>query len=126
LSAGCASKRALFREGRFLIHNSPLNALKPAGIALTSDAAQVAGLGRIYFGTSFSPRIFADRPGLGGIRKHERQGVHHVVLDYSLFILLYLDSTYAAEKNWFVPGFPKTLLDVHKQLAASIAFALRS
>jgi hypothetical protein len=63
LSAGCASKRALFCEGRFLIHNSPLNALKPAGIALTSDAAQVAGLGRIYFGTSsrheFS-RIAAD------------------------------------------------------------------
>jgi hypothetical protein len=126
LSAGCASKRALFREGRFLIHNSPLNALKPAGIALTSDAAQVAGLGRIYFGTSFSPRIFADRRGLGKIHKHERPGVHHLVLDYSLFILLYLDSTYAAEKNWFVPGFPKTLLDVHKQLAASIAFALRS
>jgi hypothetical protein len=61
-----------------------------------------------------------------GKYKHERQGVHHLVLDYSLFILLYLDSTYAAEKNWFVPGFPKTLLDVHKQLAASIAFALRT
>jgi len=68
-------------------------------------------------------RIDADRRGLGKILKHERQGVHH--LDYSLFILLYLDSTYAAEKNWFVPGFPKTLLDVHKQLAASIAFAHR-
>jgi hypothetical protein len=62
----------------------------------------------------------------GKIHKHERQGVHHLVLDYSLFILLYLDSTYAAEKIWFVPGFPKTLLDVHKPLAASIVFALRT
>jgi hypothetical protein len=27
-----------------------LNVVKPVGVALTSDAAQVAGLGRIYFG----------------------------------------------------------------------------
>ncbi|HYM07366.1 MAG TPA: hypothetical protein VEU11_12465 [Terriglobales bacterium] len=31
------------------LHISPFNAVKPADIALTSDAAQVAGLGRIYF-----------------------------------------------------------------------------
>jgi hypothetical protein len=31
------------------LHNLPLNAVKPVGVALTSDAAQVAGLGRIYF-----------------------------------------------------------------------------
>jgi hypothetical protein len=35
-----------------------LNTVKPADIALTSDAAQVAGLGRIYFALlchGFSP-----------------------------------------------------------------------
>ena len=45
-------------------HTSPLNAVKPAGVALTSDAAQVAGLGRIlfldFFGHGFS-RIRTDQ-----------------------------------------------------------------
>jgi hypothetical protein len=104
-------------------HISPFNPVKPVDIALTSDAAQVAGLGRIYFavlGHRFS-RIHTDQPenliiipGAGLI----------VTLDNSLFVLLYWLSTYAAEKILFVSSFPKRPRDVHKRLAASISFAL--
>jgi len=58
------SKRALLRECGFLNSRFTANAVKPAGAALTSDAAQVAGLGRIlfldFFGHGFS-RIRTDQ-----------------------------------------------------------------
>jgi hypothetical protein len=61
---GVPDKRALLRERGFSGRSSPLDAVKPAGVALTSNAAQVAGLGRILFldglGHGFS-RIYTDR-----------------------------------------------------------------
>ena len=51
---------------------------------------------------------------------------HQLTLENSLFVLLYWLSTYAAEKNLFVSSFPKILRDVHKDVEASIGFALQS
>ena len=48
LQGGPANGRS-FGSAVSWIHASPLNAVKPADVALTSDAAQVAGLGRILF-----------------------------------------------------------------------------
>jgi hypothetical protein len=64
---GVPDKRALLRERGFSGRSLPLDAAKPAGVALTSNAARVAGLGRILFldvlATDFlrSTRIEKDR-----------------------------------------------------------------
>jgi hypothetical protein len=99
--------------------------VEPVGGALTSNAAQVAGLGRIYFGLhsryGFS-RIDTDRHGSGRVRRNERR------TNLLLIIRFLFSYTYAARmrpKKSVVPGFPKTALGVHKHLAASIAFAPR-
>jgi hypothetical protein len=103
-------------------HISPLKAVKPVDIALTSNAAQVAGLGRIFIGL-ICVRLFSDS------RESELTTVTFrppfiLTLDNSLFVLLYWLSTYAAEKIRVVSSFPKVPRDVHKRRAASIAFAI--
>ena len=48
------------------LHISPLNTVKPVDIALTSNAAQVAGLGRIFIGLCLrlSPDRTRKRPAI--------------------------------------------------------------
>jgi hypothetical protein len=99
--------------------------VKPAGVALTSNAARVAGLGRVYFellGHGFS-RIRTDR---SPTHHHQSQSL----TEYRILIIRFLFSynclsTYAAEEILIVPGFPTMLRDVHKRIEARIGFALQ-
>ena len=59
-SQGAPANFRSFGSAVSRIHASPLYAVIPVDVALTSNAAQVAGLGRIYFWTSW-PRIRTDR-----------------------------------------------------------------
>jgi hypothetical protein len=102
----------------------PLNAVKPVCVALTSNAAQVAGLGRIYF-VLFSPKIFRGLARIKATPTVTPTAGTILILDNSLFVLLYWPCTYAAEKILFVSSFPKLLRDIHKRLAANIGFALQ-
>ena len=106
---------------RFTLHH--LNVMKLQAWRLRSNAAQVAGLGRIYFVLLChgSSRIHTDKsqtstPGL--------QPFLHLIIR---FLFSYTDnSTCVAEKNGFVFRFPKALSDIHKSPGLSIAVALRT
>jgi hypothetical protein len=100
-------------------HISPLKAVKPVDIALTSNAAQVAGLGRIFI-ELFCLRRFLPRKRTC----YHTRAAFILTLDNLLFVLLYWVSTYAAEKIRVVSSFPKMPRDVHNRVAASIAFAI--
>src|SRR6266446_6929866 len=47
-------------------------------------------------------------------------------LDYSLFVLLYWESNYAAGKNQFGRRFPNPFYGIHKSIATNIGLTLRS
>ena len=90
-------------------------------MALTSNAAQVAGLGRIYFELLVAD--FADLRRINPLTPEASTISSRLIIR---FLFPILESKYATEKNRFVPDFPKTLSNVHKHLATSIAFAFRS
>jgi hypothetical protein len=85
--AGCFSGRVLFRECGFLNSQFALKAVKPVGVALTSDAAQVAGLGRIYFELF----LVTDLRRFARIKRTPSFTATAIILalDNSLFVLLY-------------------------------------
>jgi hypothetical protein len=102
LPAGCFSKRVLLREYGFCIHTSPLNAVKPVGVALTSNAAQVAGLGRIYF-VVFRHAFFANSPGSRRLPLSRRRLPPYSYLIIR-FLFSYTDHARMPPKKFF--GFP--------------------
>jgi hypothetical protein len=111
-------KCAFLRECGFGSAHFAAECGEASGTMLTTNAVQVAGLGRIYFGLLQSRRHGAANSIIMNTLSH----VSCPALDYSLFVLLYWDCTYAAKKNQFELCFPKIFQNVHKLDAANIAF----
>ena len=90
----------------------PLNAVKPVGVSLTSNAAQVAGLGRIYF------ELFLATDLLGFGRINELPSISRatiLALDNSLFVLLYWLQHVCRRKKSVWPRFSEDFAGVHNR-----------
>ncbi len=112
-------KCAFLRECGFGSAHLAAECGEASGTMLTTNAVQVAGLGRIYFGLLQPLTTSAN-----SIIMNTLSRVGCPALDYSLFVLLYWDCTYAAEKKHSERRFPKIFQSVHKLGAANIAIAL--